>query len=384
MLYKNIEVKTLGTMMSREQHNTASLELVSWEQVRKEVAQINLTFAQAIDELNPGKKYPLVKVAYPYGSYVLKRAELMLPNSKGVIVPITDATIDSKLRGMLNYNLNSNPVSLVLNNTFEIFLPLPDRTIPMSGLITKGATFGAWRVLNPQSTQQPVFIWDMTAGARSIFMLPKITEEKKHFKLKKAFGVTANKPDSLIEHFEIFKQIASHPEFPQPWQAEILYFPKKWFDHLDDEAWFKFYYHFYRSTWQTTEYWRNRAVWDLVFSVIVMNNKIRPNAYIVDTVKYLLAVGIGAQSGFSPATNNSAGPISELQKIYMQEYDIRDYPPIIMHSASFDINNNKQSPIYYSLQFPTAIEFSPKSRTRTSLLSCIRSNHYCKFLKKNC
>lgn len=345
------------------------LDIVTWDHVKDEVAKVNPGFAKVIDKINPDKKHWLVKVAYPYGSFVLKRAVLMLPNAEGNIVPITDSSLDSKLKEGLDYNLNSNPVSMVLKNTFELFLPLEDRVIPFLGLIHPGTPFGAWRILNPHKNLQPKFIWDMTAGARSIFMLPKISEEKKHLKLKKIFNLSANTPKSLMMHWEIFKEIANHPSFKQPWEAEILFFSKQWFEHLEDSEWADFYRYFHDSVWKGTDYLRNQPFWNLIFSIILKEYGAKPSGYIVDTVKFLMYIGVGAQSGFAPARNNSSGPISGLQQVYADEYEIRNYPPIIINPDIFNIYSQETNPIYYSLQFPTAPEFTPHSRSRTSYIS---------------
>lgn len=349
--------------------NAAHIKKVTWKEVRHEVHKLNPSFAQLVDELNPSDDYFFVKATYPYGAPVLKQAVLMLPNDNGEIVPITDSSIDPKIRAVLDYNLNSNPVSMVLKNTFEIFLPLEDRTIPLNGLIKPGATFGTFRVLHPNGSHQPKFLWNMTAGARSIFMLPKITEQKKHFILKKKYSLTAEAPRTLMHNWEVFRQIASHPEFSQPWDAQILYFSKSWFEHLDDKAWFAFYYYFHRAMWGGTEFHRNQPIWNLIFSIILKDYQGKPSAYITDTVKYLINVGIGAQPGFSPARDNMSGPIEGLQKVYIEDYGIRNYPPIIMQPNMFNLSDALSPPVYYSLQFPTAIEFGLSSRARSSHVS---------------
>ena len=337
--------------------------------MRQEVHALNPTFAKIIDDLDPGNDHWFARVSYPYGSLVMQRALLNLPNKQGELVPITDLSIDSEIREALSYNLNSNPVSFVLKNTFEIYLPLKDRTVSLAGLIQPGTVFGAWRILNPHKPEQPAFIWDMSAGARSVFMLPKITEAKKHLRLKKAYDLNVGVPRSLMDHWEIFRQLSSHPRFQEPWEAEILYFPLQWFKHLDDPKWKSFYYYFHDSAWGATELWRNQFIWDLVFSLILQDYEIRPNAYIMDTVKYLLFMGVSAFSGLAPARNELAGPFKEIQRIYMEDYDIRNYPPIIMQPEIFKIRDPNASPVYYSLQFPNASEFKPSSRVRASSIS---------------
>lgn len=346
-----------------------NFEKLSWRQVRQDVAKVNAEFTKIIDEISPNDKHWIAKVTYPYGSLVMQKSVLMLPNKAGDIVPITDPTIDSSIQEGLGYNLNSNPVSIVLNNTFEIFLPLEDRTIPLSGLIYPGTAFGAWRVLNPKRPEQPAFLWDMTTGARSVFMLPKITEFKKHMQLKKTYNLTVDVPHSLMEHWEIFKQLANYPSFPQPWNAEILYFSHQWFKHLNDNRWKPFYYYFHDSAWGGSELWRNQFIWDIIFSLILKNYETRLNADVMDTTKNLLYMGVGALPGFAPVRDNSAGPFEEIQRIYSKEYELRNYPPIIMQPALFNMYDKKTHPVYYSLQFPSAAEFKPSSRTRMSIIS---------------
>lgn len=344
-------------------------EKLTWEQVRQDVARVNGKLAKIIDEIAPGNKYWVAKVAYPYGSMPMQKSLFMLPNKEGDIVPITDISIDPTIQKGLGYNLNSNPVSMVLNNTFEIFLSLEDRTIPLSGPAYPGAVFGTWRVLNPEKTQHPAFIWDMAAGARSVFMLPKITEAKKHLQLKKAYNLTVNVPRSLMGHWEVFRQLANHSSFKKPWNAEILYFSHQWFEHLDDNRWKPFYYYFHDSAWSASEIWRNQFIWNLIFSLILEKYEARPSAYIMDTAKYLLYMGVAAFSGFAPTRNNLAGPFEEIQKIYTEEYGLRNYPPIIMQPDIFNMFDSKAHPVYYSLQFPNALEFKPSSRVRTSIVS---------------
>lgn len=347
------------------------LEKVWWKDVRQEVHTLNPAFAQIIDDLDPGKDHWFARVSYPYGSMVMQRALLNLPNKHGDLVPITDPSVDSEMREALSYNLNSNPVSFVLKNSFEIYLPLKDRTISLTGLIQPGAVFGAGRILNLQQSEQPVFIWDMSAGARSVFMLPKITEAKKHLRLKKAYDLNVGVPRSLMDHWEIFRQLSNHPSFQEPWEAEILYFPLQWFTHLDDPKWRPFYYHFHNAAWGGGERWRNKFIWDLIFSLILEGYETRPNADIMDTVKYLLFMrtGVSSFSGLAPVRNELPGPFKEIQRIYMEDYDIRNYPPIIMQPEIFRADDPNAAPVYYSLQFPNALEFKPSSRIRASTIS---------------
>ena len=98
-----------------------NFEKLTWAQARDEVTRVNPAFAKIIDEISPDDKHWLAKVTYPYGSLAMQKSLLMIPNKDGTIVPITDPSIPATIQKDLGYNLNSNPVSLVLKNTFELF-----------------------------------------------------------------------------------------------------------------------------------------------------------------------------------------------------------------------------------------------------------------------
>lgn len=349
--------------------NKASLQELTWAQVRDEVYKTNSEFARVIDDLNPNDSYTLYKVSYPYGAEILKNGNLFIPNDAGEIVPLKDHSIPTHIKENLSYNLESNPLSLVLKNSVELFFPLRDRTIPFFGLINKGKLFGAWRILSDGLSQQPKFIWDMTSGARSIFLLPKITEAEKHYKLKKTFELDLDKPRSLIDHWKIFKHIANHREFRQKWSTVLLFFSVKWVKHVNDDAWMKFNYHLVKDVWTTSEFRRNQFVWDLVYSMIQNLKNAKPNAYIADTAKHIMALAVGGLPGMAPAIDNSMAPIKGLQDVYLNVYQLENYVPTIIQPLTFNMKESNSRPVYYSLRFPTPIEFAPKIRNRTSIIT---------------
>lgn len=341
-------------------HTSARIEELTWKKARAAVTKKNPELARLLDALNPEDEYTLFKVNYPFGSEILKEGKLHIPNSKGTLVSLENSQIPAAIQHKLNYNNYTNPVSLILNGSAEIFIVVENNTIPLYGLIPSGKIFGTWRVLNPMGTQSPAFIWNMTAGARSIFMLPKISEMSGHNKLRRAFHLHAEKPNTLLDHWKVFKEIAEHPDFGETWEIEILYFSRKWFERLDDPAWQPFKLFLLEKSWASSEFFRNQFIWDLAFSLIQQQRNIKPNPYIADTVKHLLAMGVGALPGFTAALDDSAGPIQKLQQVYMDIYQLQDYAPIIMQPDFFSLENPR--PIYYSLQYPTTIEFSPRSR----------------------
>lgn len=352
--------------------NTAgtALQRLTWDQARPFWLESQPEFVALVDELAPSDEHCFYLATYPFGSELLQQGDFYLPAEEGGLIALNDHRLDSKLRQDLDYNLGSNPATFLLDNTLELFSPLSDRTLPLGGLISPGSIFGLSRVLTQTHLpNQPRFIWGMTAGARSLFMLPKVAEREKFKRLKRAFELTVDKPKALVDHWAVFREIANHKNFNQPWQAQMLFFSKAWFEHLDDKRWQSFAYFLYRYAWEQVDYWQNQFVWNLIFSIIQRETKLRSNLFVIDTVKCLFGIAAGAAAGFAPAINNSAGPIAGFQQAYQDIYGLKNYLPLIMAPAKFNLRAEKTDPVYYSLQFPTAIEFGPKSSKHSSLLT---------------
>ena len=329
---------------------------LTWKDIRKKILDLNPEFAAIIDELNPNSDYTFIKATYPYGTEILKKSQLQLSSN------------DKGIKEKLAYSLGSNPVAIVLNNAVELFIDLEDRIIPFA-IVPAGKIFGTWKFLDIGVSFCPkTFIWGLTAGARSLFMLPKISKTTSHNKLVKRYNITSDTPRNLLDQWEIFKSLASSPDFGESWNVELLYFSGKWFEHRDDKAWINFYYYLLNNAWQGSGYWRNQFVWDLMFSIIEKKRGIKPPAYLSGIVKHLLAIGAGSVLGFSPAPDDSLAPIKKLQEIYINDYGLKEYAPIIMQPSYFTLYNGNH-PVYYSLQLPTELEFATKSQARTTTLT---------------
>jgi hypothetical protein len=337
-----------------------------WKDVRESVHKLNPKLSHIIDELNPSDKFTFYRIKYNFGDEILQNAGLYLPTKSGLI-SIKDSRVDTHIQDNLGYNFGSNPVGMLLEHSVELFIASADRIIPYA-IIQPGHVFGTWRILDTKvSYCPPTFIWGMTAGARSLFMLAKISENASHLHLSKKLHIKIEKPKSLVDHGKVFREIANSNDFKEPWQVEFLFFSKKWFEQLHDKGWEKFKLYLLDAAWQSSSYWRNEYVWNYVFSLIQQNRNIKPPTYIANIVKHLLAIGVGAMPGFRPAFDDTLGPIKRLQEIYINEYNLKDYAPIIMAPSNFSLKDT--SPIYYSLQYPTTIEFALKSSERTSAMT---------------
>lgn len=349
------------------------IQSLSWEQARPYVFRVNPSFAKIIDAISPSKQHKLYRVIYGYGDEILANGSLNLPCSNGNLLSLNNPKIKKSIERDLNYNLGANPVGLVLKNSIELFIKSKERIIPYC-LMPTGKVFGLWRLLDSKVSHCPLyFLWGMTAGTRSLFMLPKISREVSHNRLKQQFQVNVSKPKCYKDHWVVFREIARRSS--TPWTAEVLFFSKKWFSRLNDPIWMEFHRYLLMSAWESSGFWRNQFIWQAIFTLIQNRLDLKTSAYIADLVQHIFMVGVGALPGFAPAVDNIAGPIDEIQNAYLEHYLLENYIPTIMQPLTFSLYKNHQRPVYLSLQHPTAMELAPKNTTRHNALEEISRIH---------
>ena len=350
------------------------MEELTWQQVRQDVANSSQELSSIIDEISPSKKYTVLKVRYPFGSKVLENVEFYLPNEHGYSVPINDPCISSQVRQQLSYS--PVPLCITVKNKIEIFREIDGKIFSLA-FYGGDMDTGIWEHFGWTTP------YSITAGARSLYMIPKISEVSKHKKLKKTFNVSAHPPQKPYEHWKVFTQIANSKNFTSPWFYEAIVLTDKWVDKIkNDLAWYKLQRYLWQKSWQHSGYARRKSILDIVWDVFsrsISSKNIKVNPYIIDTLKHLIFIGTSTVPGSIPAVNDEAGPIKTLQMIYEDCYGLEKYVPTIMQPAYFDLSQPR--PVYYSLQVPSLLEPIPKSKKFSSTMDNIREleelfNHF--------
>ncbi len=340
---------------------------VYWSDVRDRVYLQNSQLAHEIDQLNPGKRLPLYLFSYPFAQDIITKGIFQVPYQNQYLA-LTDPKLPNSIREDLSYNFGSNPSMLVLNGTTELFIELEDRVIPYA-LSEQGRLMGLWKILDDDISHcPPTFCWGMTSGARSLFLLPKLTNEKSHARLEKHFNIILEKPQEYRHQWTIFRKLAEQDAALASWNSEILCFSKAWVAHLRDPSWKGLYNYFLEQAWKSSEFWRNQYIWALTFTRIQTIHKIKPKPFIDHLVRHILTVGVGALPGFAPAIDDSLAPIARLQEIYMDIYQLQTHQPLIMQPTYCSLISKKSQPIYLSMQHPTALEMTPRLSTRLSAI----------------
>lgn len=349
-----------------------SIEKVTWKGIRENIAKVNPKFAKIVDDLSPGPSYYMYRIRYPYGAMIFNKSILQLPNASGELVPITHHTIPNEFREQLCYRVI--PMHMVLKKSIELFAEAQGRLIPYT-VLGEGGFSGLWESFDPSYSYFVKMSWNVSSGARSIFMLPKITEAIGYKRLQRDFGVKINPPNNLMDQWQVFKAIAKSPDFPDPWASELLFFPKKWFDQFQKEnEWLELQRYFYSTVWSQSKFWRFLVTLNLVwqeFSSVIKQKHLPWGSYQLETLKHLVMLAVGQLSSFSAQDPfEITAPLNSFKEAYLNSYGVTYAPTIfIPHHLNM---NEKGSCGYYSISEPTLVESVPKTREISNLMQVTR------------
>jgi len=344
------------------------IEELTWPEARNAVVNSCKELADIIDEISPSKEFTVFKIRYPFGAKILYNKSFYLPNDVNTSVPIDDSSNADDIKNKLTYS--AVPLGIITKNTAEIFLDI-HRKIFSLAILGNDLELGIWEYFGWIDN------YNITSGARSLYMLPKISETLSHKQLKKKFGVIESPPKHLYDHWKVFSQIAKSNFFPTNWFCEIIFLSDKWIEPIKkDLAWVKLALYISQKSWQHSNYGRKKAALDVVWEFFVRslsNKELKFDPYVVDTLKHIIYISTGAVPASAPSTgNDESGPLKNIQMIYEDPrgYGLEEYIATIMEPQYFSLNNPNS--VYYSLQLPTLLESLPRIKKVTSVIDNIR------------
>jgi hypothetical protein len=353
--------------------NNPLIEELPWQAYYAEILAVNPALAEIIHTLQLPQEYTLFKVRYPYGAKVIERGELQLPMANGRLLPLSHARIPATLREKLGYRFM--PLGLILTKMAEIYFSEKKRIIP-ERLYKRGDVVGLWSLFDPPENDYAKNILNFSAGARTIFMLPMISDNVSHARIKRELSIHSYAPKTLLDHHELFTEIVKQRGGMESWTCEILFFCKKWVDHANTQLMLLRNYCLERA-WQHTYYCRHQMVLDVAqeaFSEAISRRNLKTKPYIINTFNHLINIGRGIAPGFVAAgLCEEAAPIRVLQDAYVNHYLLKDYAPIIMYPHHLDVDANaSHSKVYYSLSLPTLLNYGPRPGRMPSIMADLR------------
>lgn len=341
---------------------------LTWKEARQDVHRVNPDLAAIIDQLDPPDQLHLIKAKYKFGDVILNADQFYLPTEKGV-VSIADSSVDQQIKDGLIFNAPI-PMGILLNRRIELNLNLGNRLLPFS-LMRPGKIFALWDVLHQSGiVSHAGYVWKITAGACSLAMLPKISDIVSFRRLKQHYQLNSAFPKYYDEQWSVFSELAHYAQPNDPWTVELLFFPKSWIDKLDDPAWISLKAYLYQTAWQESRFLRDSFIFAADFSRSILERNLKPNPYLSDTVKHLYAMMAGYYPGFVFAGDDDAAPIGVLQDVFANIYELKYLPSMLQLGYLSDVDPGQG--VYYSLQWPTSMQFSPKSRRKTTKLEDLR------------
>jgi hypothetical protein len=358
------------TSVNFNRHSFQSIEVFEWKDIRKSFKKLNEKLAKIIDEINPGKAFPFVKVRYKFGDRILKQGRFLLMESiKNKTVGLSDQEA-KKIGAYLNYS--PIPLGIYLDNQCEVFSEIEDRVVPLF-VLEPGNTIGLFETLNYICGKKSNPLWDVTAGARSLFMLPQINNNIGHKRLKKAFSLTEPVPKTLVNQWRVFREISQRAS--EDWRCHLLFFTEPWLKKLRDTSsgWTKFREYLFKKTWVEMGPIMEKTfsfVWQQFTSALI-KRRFKPRTYITDTIRHLIETAYGFIPGFVPAVpgDNRLGPTDFIKQAYVEVYGLKEYLPILMKPVMV----SKAYPlVYYSVGYPTLFEGHPEISNPRNTITDLR------------
>lgn len=346
-----------------------NIEELPWEKVKDEIWQANPSLASILEQFEP--KYTFIKARYHFGDKILNQGVIHLPTADGSMIPLNSDQVPESIRKKLSYSYV--PLALILTRSVEVYFETEDRVMP-SKLFATGTTFGLWEAFDPPPSEFVRKVWNLSAGARSVFMLPKIADGIAHARLKRDYGITAYPPKKLLFQNKVFTDLAHHTPKKDTWYCDVLFFCNKWLEeHEENLSCVKLHKYWIHEAWKQSFNCRNQMSYDVAweaFSKEVTRRNWKPRPYIINTIKHLMAIGEGIFPGFAPAGDSEvAAPIGLIQEAYMKSYMLKQYVPTIMQPHHL---KDSDKPVYYSLYLPTLLEYAPQADNARSIMADMR------------
>lgn len=344
------------------------IEVLNWQSVAPQVQQVNSELATLINEVNPDKTLKLLKVTYQYGDLITHNGLMYLPNKQGLLESLqTLAQLDPTLRDIAYATI---PMFLLLNRSAEIFIQHGERVVPLN-LAKPGTLLGLFETMSYRNQLPDKSLWCVSAGSRSVFLLPKITERLGFQRLCKEFELSPHQPvRHLSDHWRLFTAIVQHEAFPEDWDFEVLFFTREWIKQKRDPLWQKFDDYIIQNAWKQASPAINRTYvslqWRSAMEAMALR-RLQMSTYIVEHAKHIITIANGYYPGIRPIIRTQeALPLASLQKIFVEIYGLSNYLPTFLHVAPLD-TLEQGLPLYYSLNYPTLVEGSPEKKRSTTL-----------------
>lgn len=328
---------------------------VSWHKVRDRFLS-EPQLVQIIDKLSPETELPLFEIEYQFGDVIFHQGVFFVPDKDGKLISLRDAIALDRRYQKLSYQ--AMPLAFISNGSVDCYSD-SSRGPHTVAYYKKGLDLGVCEYFYPAS---PLSV---SIGPRSLYILPKISEKNAHHRIIKEFNIKLPAPQNASKEYAVFREIIRSKFFQQKWRCNAIFFTEEWYKKIkEDTAWRELDSYLMKKAWKHLEHLKSKIYFNPIwanFLLYLEKREIKVNAYLVETLKYLIFVAMGVLPALGPAIDNEELPVEGLMKAYLDVYDLKKYVPSFISPRYFnDVAENKY--VYHSLVFPTFLETVPKSR----------------------
>lgn len=346
------------------------LRKLRWQDIRDDVINSDPDLAVIIDAIDPSDELSLIEATYLYGDLVVKDGQLTLLSCSDDFFVTDHHSCLADIRYILSYQ--AIPLFLTLENDNEVFIHTHSRVVPLN-LFRAGSLLGLFESMDTIFNTASYPLWSVAAGARSIIMLPKISDSHHFKKLSSYYDIPiTTRLKYFVDHWEVFRLIATHKNFTQAWKNRVLFFSREWLseDFLKKNPEFANY--LFAKSWNQVKFAMSKLnaslVWELFSEAISVRN-LSPRPYLADQVKHLLSIAEKRSNGLQIADESqTVAPINGIERAITDIYELKKYMPIIMYSSSLSETSYERAR-YYSLCYSTILEGSPLNKSSSSIIA---------------
>ncbi|AIT09358.1 hypothetical protein LO80_04830 [Candidatus Francisella endociliophora] len=343
-----------------------NIELVSWQEAQSVISKVNPDLAKVIDEIAPNESCKFFKTTYHFGDDIVKNGELHIP-FKGELHPISATSLPASIVNELSYS--NIPVGLPVDKNIEIYFEDSRGVVPYDNCVP-GSLFSMRSLFSHDYNHQEFTqTWNISAGARSLYLLPKISDTRSFNRLKRAFSPNIAKAKDMFGQWDIFKLISENSDDKGKWTVDVYFFTKDWFDEAKNANLSILKLYFYDYMWPFFSRIGNSISFKYNFSNILIDESMSVNSYILDTLYHLYSIRHNIFPGFGIANNLSA-PIDTFERALIDIYQISDIP---IFMAPKYLNEDDNNSVYYSLKIPCLMDLSSRRKVsrKTDMLDLL-------------
>ena len=278
--------------------------------------------------------------------------------------------------GILNNTASDSfAFGLVLNGGLEVFIEREDEPDKIATLAMLKPGNILFLDQDLESSVFPLALQNATSGARSIFLLPRIGNSDRYWRLARRHNIPFDPPHSLLQQWNVFVQLAQSAK--SNWHSTLLLFPHAWLEQKGSDALIKY---LKRQTIPTPQFSIHKHQLDSIIDKLIEE---RSEICSGQILKNMFAIANGDLPGFSLAKDQTFAPIDLIQKAFTLDYGLKSAElmhPDYIHSGiecfySIEMNNSIDFHLTPTTCQPSVALIESAQRVYGRLLECRQPHH---------